>query len=77
MVKPVKVGTLIRADGTVETFVPSKGGRFSLEEVQKLVGVMSNGSGFLNLGDQSFWSTRMEFQNNFPSIAMQANWRPR
>lgn len=38
MVKPVKVGTLIRVDGTVETFLPSKGKKFSLEEVQKLVG---------------------------------------
>jgi hypothetical protein len=38
MVKPIKVGTLIRVDGTVESFIPSKGQKFSLEEVQKLVG---------------------------------------
>lgn len=38
MVKAIKVATLMRVDRTVETFVPSKGGRFTLEEVQKLVG---------------------------------------
>lgn len=38
MVKPIKVATLLKADGTVETFLPSKGKRLSLEEVQGLVG---------------------------------------
>lgn len=38
MVKPAKVGTLLKPDGTSQIFLPSKGGKFSLKELQDLVG---------------------------------------
>jgi hypothetical protein len=38
MVKAAKVGMLIKADGSMTPIVPSKGGKFSLKELQDLVG---------------------------------------
>jgi hypothetical protein len=38
MVKAAKVGNWIKADGTIIPVVPSKGSRFTLEEVQEMVG---------------------------------------
>lgn len=38
MVKKAKVAMWIKATGPVDHVVPSKGGKFTLEEVQKMVG---------------------------------------
>lgn len=38
MPKKSQVGRLIKPDGTEETIRPEKGGKFSLEELQKAVG---------------------------------------
>ena len=38
MVKPAKVGQWIKVDGTIIPVLPSKGTRFTLKEVQDMVG---------------------------------------
>lgn len=38
MVKAAKVGTWIRVDGAIVPVVPSKGSKFTLKEIQDMVG---------------------------------------
>lgn len=38
MVKAAKVGTIVKVDGTTILVVPNKGTRFTLKEVQEIVG---------------------------------------